>query len=155
MFCIILSCLCICCVCLILGSRINCPKGQSDDWFVPFIVCLVLLILVVAAVVVFACCYKLRTRDDDEEDGLRGKKGTLDITPSKQEKGDGQKLSRVLFQKRKKVKKADSTKPLVKRDSKNGTKHSGADEHPKTAKEMDDIALDDDRTNVYLMHTKT
>lgn len=144
-------------MCLILGSRVNCPKGKSDDWFIPFVVCLVLLLLVVFAVFVFACCYKLRTRDDDIEDGLKGKKGTLDITPSKKTKGDeGQKHNTgVLYRKRRKVKKADSTKPLVKRDSKNGTTHSGADESGKTAKEMDDIAMGEERTNVYLMHSKT
>ena len=135
----------------------NCPKDQSDKWLIPFIVVLILLILVVVAVALFICFYFMRSRDySDEEDEFDGKKGTLKISPSKQTQRSGANsdLNVVLFQKRKKVKKADSTKPLVKKESKNGTTHSDVDSG-KTAKETDDVASNEDKAGIYLMHVKT
>ena len=91
----------------------------------------------------------------DEEDEFDGTKGTLDISPSKKPKRDHRLNPTVLFQKRRRVEKKDSTKPLVKRESNNGRAHSDPDDSGKTAKEMDDISPSEDKPNVYLMHVKT
>jgi len=133
------------------GPRVNCPKDQSGKWFVAFMVCFVVLILIVLANIFFLCCFVLRRKEHlDEEDEFDGTKGKLAISPSKKSKGDFS----VLFRKRRRVEKKDSTKPLVKRESNNGRAHSDPDDSGKTAKEMDDIPPSEDKPSVYLMHVK-
>ena len=135
----------------LLGPRVNCPKDQSGKWFVAFMVCFVVLILIVLANIFFLCCFVLRRKEHlDEEDEFDGTKGKLAISPSKKSKGDFS----VLFRKRRRVEKKDSTKPLVKRESNNGRAHSDPDDSGKTAKEMDDIPPSEDKPSVYLMHVK-
>ena len=130
----------------------NCPNVQSDKWFIPFIICLVLLLIFVAGAAIIFWRYMLRRRDFDEEDEFDGKKGTLNISPSKPAKRNDISSKDVGSSGRKQVKKTNSKKPLLKREAKNGSSHSDSDNSGKTSK---DTTPDDDRPNSYLMHVKT
>ena len=139
----------------ILAPRVKC--SNDGKWFAPFLVCLLLLISAIIAIVGFIYFYVLRRKKYDKEDSYDGKSGTLRISPSKQGNRNNHKKNdlTVLFKKKKSKTESGSQRPLSKGESKNGSTPCTDIDSGKTAQEMDDIASNEDKACLYLMHVKT
>ncbi|XP_065060525.1 semaphorin-1A-like isoform X2 [Rhopilema esculentum] len=134
------------------GRRGATRADNSNKYLAPFLVFLCLFLILLFANLLFFCRHitKRRERDTDEEDEFDGKKGTLNISME-----NDSKKPHSAFYKPSRLKKTDSTKPLMKKERSkpsNGSTPNHTDT-TKLATEMDERGSSE--SGRYITHIKT